>query len=82
MRNDFNLEKRNDVNMSKVYVDKNKCVHCGACTSICPNNSLLQDKKDWTVSFNESTCLGCESCVEACPRRAISVRIETRWLYV
>lgn len=67
--------------MSKVDIDKKKCVHCGACTSVCENHSLEIDKKDWRESFNKATCLGCESCVAVCPLRAISVRIETRWLY-
>ncbi len=68
--------------MSKVDVDNKKCVHCGACTAVCKSNALEIDKNDFTLKFNKDKCLGCERCVDACPLRAISVRLELRWLCV
>jgi len=68
--------------MSKIYIDAYKCIHCGACTSVCKNNALTIDKTKYTLSFNEEKCIGCERCIDACPLRAIAVRVELRWLCV
>ena len=67
--------------MSKIDINENKCVHCGACALVCKAKALEMDKKEWKISFNKSKCTGCEACLKICPLRAISIRLETRWLY-
>ena len=51
------------------------CVHCGACTAVCPSGALEMDKKDWSLTFDREKCLVCELCVKACPLRVINVSI-------
>jgi ferredoxin len=52
-----------------------RCVHCGACTSVCPSGSLYMEKPSWTLTFAKEKCYVCQLCVKACPVRAMSVAI-------
>lgn len=58
--------------MSRLNIDKEKCVHCGACTAVCDKGALFMEKKAWTLAYNELLCTSCNVCVKACPLRAIS----------
>jgi ferredoxin len=51
------------------------CVHCGACTAVCPSGALEMDKKDWSLTFDKEKCLVCELCVRACPLNVMCVSI-------
>lgn len=53
--------------------NENKCIHCGACVSVCPTNALSIDIKTRKVSFNGKECIACLLCVPACPLKAIEV---------
>ncbi len=66
----------------KVYTDsviryEEKCMHCGACTSVCPSGALVMNKKTWELEFDMDKCLLCGHCVRACPARAIKSFEET-----
>lgn len=52
-----------------------KCVHCGACTAVCPSGALKMDRNDWSLTFDKEKCLICEFCVKACPLNVMSVSI-------
>lgn len=51
------------------------CVHCGACTAVCPSGALQMDKTEWCLTFDKEKCLVCELCVKACPLRVMCVSI-------
>ena len=60
----------------KIYTDsviryEEKCMHCGACTSVCPSGALVMNKQTWELEFTMDKCLLCGHCVKACPARAI-----------
>ena len=60
----------------KVYKDsviryEDKCIHCGACTSVCPSGALVMNKQSWELEFDMDKCLLCGHCVRACPARYI-----------
>ena len=60
----------------KQYIDsviryEEKCMHCGACTSVCPSGALLMNKNTWELEFTMDKCLLCGHCIHACPARAI-----------
>lgn len=46
---------------------EDNCVHCGACTSVCPSGALSMDKTTWSLTFDKEKCMVCELCVKACP---------------
>jgi NAD-dependent dihydropyrimidine dehydrogenase PreA subunit len=58
--------------MPKVKVDEKKCIGCGTCTQVCPQNVFeLKDKKSKVM--REKDCIGCRACENSCPTEAIKV---------
>ncbi len=55
-----------------VKKDKELCIDCGACVSLCPVKAISVDK-DWTVDVNDEECIGCKLCTYSCPTKAIKV---------
>jgi L-aspartate semialdehyde sulfurtransferase ferredoxin len=53
---------------------KKRCIHCGACTAVCPTGALSIQRPEMTVTFDQSKCSICQMCVPACPPRAMEVR--------
>lgn len=55
-----------------IEIDKEECISCGACLTLCPVEAITLDE-DATLVFNQEKCLGstCSACVDACPSRAI-----------
>jgi ferredoxin len=51
-----------------------KCIHCGACTAVCPTGSLYINRRNMEVIFDSSKCSACELCIKACPPRAMESR--------
>jgi len=56
-----------------VILDKDKCVDCGICTSICPTKALTLDKETYKISIDYDECVMCGYCAEICPVNAISI---------
>jgi ferredoxin len=52
--------------------DCDSCVHCGACTAVCPSGALSLGS-DGLLSFDESKCVLCELCVKSCPLSVMAV---------
>ena len=55
-----------------IEVDEERCLHCGACVSLCPVGVIALGE-DASVVFDKEKCLGptCGLCADACPTRAI-----------
>ena len=58
-----------------IIIDKESCVDCGACTSICITRALSLDKKTKKLKFNKDKCILCGLCLDCCPVTAIKVNI-------
>jgi formate hydrogenlyase subunit 6/NADH:ubiquinone oxidoreductase subunit I len=58
-----------------IIIDKNLCVDCGVCTSICITQALILDEKTSKLKFNKEKCILCELCLNCCPVSAIKVNI-------
>ena len=49
------------------------CVHCGACTAVCPSGALSIDKVTAELKYQNEKCVACEMCTHACPTGAMHV---------
>ena len=56
----------------RLEVDGEKCIHCGACYSLCPA-SAISFEEDYSVAFDEGKCVACGLCIDACPTRALKL---------
>ena len=56
--------------------DEEKCIHCGACTAVCPKGALSLDRDSMQVVFEPSLCVACERCIAACPTNAMEVHFD------
>ncbi|GAG64626.1 unnamed protein product, partial [marine sediment metagenome] len=56
-----------------IIIDKNQCVDCGICTSLCITHALTLDHKSFKLKFNKDECILCELCLDCCPVSAIKV---------
>lgn len=55
----------------KAMVDKKKCLACGGCISVCPQDAITWNGNKADV--DKKKCLACEICVKICPVGAISM---------
>lgn len=59
-------------NVATLELDKDTCIGCGLCATVCPHRIFeLQDKKAEIVDFN--ACIECGACAMNCPVKAITV---------
>lgn len=60
---------KKDQHSTRQVVDKEKCIGCGKCTHVCPEQAItLKDKKSF---INRDKCIGCGECMTVCPVKAI-----------
>ena len=52
-------------------VDKEKCIGCGACASICPVGAI--QVKNGKAEINPKKCVKCGACQNFCPMSAIDI---------
>lgn len=48
-----------------IGVDKEKCLNCHACISVCPTKMCNDGSGDY-VDLNHELCIGCGSCIRVC----------------
>lgn len=53
-------------------VNEKKCITCGACVAICPNQaiSIVNGK----AQINPKKCVKCGNCAQFCPVSAIEIQ--------
>ena len=62
------------VKLERVLVrDDEKCVHCGACVSICPTE-VFRFNEEKKIDVDITKCLHCGVCVKVCPFGALSLK--------
>jgi len=64
--------------VQKPYIEKEKCVRCGVCVSMCPANPkavfFKDDDKSTVPVYNYDNCIRCFCCQEICPESAIQLK--------
>lgn len=53
-------------------VNKEKCIGCGTCVSICPVGAISFDK-DGKAVIDKTKCIHCGACEASCPVSAIDL---------
>lgn len=53
---------------------KDRCIHCTACTSLCPGHALWVERDTMMVNFDKDKCIACEMCITVCPYSAMEVQ--------
>lgn len=51
-----------------MIVDKDACMYCGCCASVCPSRAIMVT--DYDIQITDG-CTECKTCVKACPMGAI-----------
>jgi ferredoxin len=59
----------------EIILDKELCVNCGVCASLCFGNALIVNKNTYEISFNKDECLLCGICLDGCPVKALKSKI-------
>ncbi|GAB4114090.1 MAG: hypothetical protein Kow00103_07150 [Candidatus Caldatribacteriota bacterium] len=54
-----------------VEVNKEKCIGCGVCVTICPVKAINLSNNDKHAVIDHDLCMECFTCVETCPQEAI-----------
>jgi L-aspartate semialdehyde sulfurtransferase ferredoxin len=58
-----------------IIVDKEQCMDCGVCTSICITQALILDKNNKQLIFDKNKCILCGFCQNCCPVNAIKLNV-------
>jgi Fe-S-cluster-containing hydrogenase component 2 len=55
-----------------VSADKDKCLRCGGCVSVCPKNAL--NLSEHGIICDPKLCITCKICVNFCPVAALKAK--------
>lgn len=58
--------------VNRIMRDDNRCINCGACTSVCRVDALSINRDSMEVAFDQEKCVACGLCKIACPVGAMS----------
>ncbi len=58
----------------EIVRDEEACIHCGACTAVCPTGALSIVRPEMRVVYDQTKCIVCQLCIPTCPARAMSVK--------
>lgn len=58
--------------MTKVKIDKEKCIGCGACEAVCPEAFKMADGKAKFIGKGKEKCI--KEASDSCPVQAIEVK--------
>ena len=63
--------KTGDWRSCKPIFDSEKCIQCGLCFPVCPDDAIPVSKEQKREDFNYDSCKGCGVCAKVCPFGAI-----------
>ena len=58
-----------------VYIPE-KCIECGICFPVCPEDAIPVGHDQKRADFNYDYCKGCGVCAKVCPFGAIEMKVE------
>ena len=60
-------------NVVTLQLDKDKCIGCGMCVTVCPHRVFQMDGKKAYIADRDA-CMECGACSRNCPTAAIEVK--------
>ena len=60
------------ISRGETMIDKNKCISCGACVSVCPVEAIKFGADSKPV-IDPNICVKCGACENTCPVEAIKI---------
>lgn len=66
---------------SEINRNEERCIHCGACTAVCPTGALAVERPEMTVAFDKDKCSVCELCITTCVTRAMEIKPTTETFF-
>jgi formate hydrogenlyase subunit 6/NADH:ubiquinone oxidoreductase subunit I len=54
-------------------IDKDRCIKCWLCISVCPNKAISVDRETDKPRIWLGRCVFCGECASSCPTRAITM---------
>jgi ferredoxin len=61
---------------AQITINRDLCVDCGICSSLCPSGALASQAPTWQLHFDAQRCLVCEQCIPSCPLGAIALELK------
>jgi len=52
----------------EIQIFKHRCIHCGKCISVCPQNAIHKNGNSYL--FSRDLCIKCGKCVDVCYAKA------------
>ena len=59
----------------EIILDKNLCVDCGLCVSLCFVKAFYNKESTYEIDFDKNKCILCGICLNACPVNAIKAKV-------
>lgn len=53
---------------------EDKCIQCGMCFGVCPDDAIPVNDEYQREDFNYDRCKGCGTCAKVCPVKAIIMK--------
>ena len=58
-----------------IILDRDACVNCGICVSLCIEKALYSKEGIYEVDFDKEKCILCGLCLNCCPVSAIKSKL-------
>lgn len=74
-----NIDKSEVIKVSKTIaiVNRNECIGCSSCESICPVDAIHVDENGY--SWADEKCISCGACCNVCPTSCIYMGSMEEW---
>ena len=59
----------------EITLDKELCVNCGVCVSLCFSSALSINKDTLKIDFDKNKCVLCGICLNSCPVNALKSKM-------